>query len=109
MPITICNASSKVASGRTTPACWARSKQRLARLVDRRAAVGEERGVARHVREQLVGQRVLGREVADEAVQPAVERLPRRELGEVRGRPAQAVDLVEVDGLEQVLARGKLR
>ena len=36
-------------------------------------------------------------------MQPADERFPRRQLGELIGRAAQAFDLVDVDGLEQRL------
>jgi len=41
-------------------------------------------------------------------VQPLRERLPRRQAGEVVRGAADRLDLVEVDGLEQVLARGEV-
>jgi hypothetical protein len=54
--------------------------QRLARFEERRAAGLEQRGVAVNVVEQFVGQRLLGREVADQTVEPARQRLPGLEL-----------------------------
>ena len=54
---------------------------------DQRGAAGRKTSASRvEVGEQLLGQRALGRDVADEAVQPGRQRLPRRQVGEVVGR-----------------------
>src|SRR5689334_24584942 len=48
---------------------------------------------------------MLGGDVADEALKPADERLPRLLVAQVGGRAAERVDLLDVDGLDQVGAR----
>ena len=48
--------------------------------------------------------RALRGGVAQELVQPLDERVPRRQIGQVGGRARHRLDLVEIDGLEQVLA-----
>jgi hypothetical protein len=53
----------------------------------------------------LVGQRALGRGVADELAQPGDEGVPGLEVAEVVGLAAHLLDLVDVDGLQERLAR----
>ena len=79
-------------------------EQRLAGRVEGAAAAAEEVGVAVAVGEQLLGERLLGREIAGEAVQPGRERIEGLELGQIRGRLAERLDLVDVDRLEQLLS-----
>ena len=75
----------EVGVGAHDPGLLGALQQRLAGGEQRRAAALEQRRVAVDVVEQLVGQRLLGGQVADEAVQPADERLPRRQVVEVGG------------------------
>ena len=55
--------------------------------------------------EHLLCERALRGREADELAQPRDERVPGLEVGKAGGRAADGLDLVEVDGLEQMLAR----
>ena len=109
MPPTRRTTSSIVTSGRTMPGVLRAAQQRLAGGVEHRPAAGEDRlalGVGDG--EQLVGERLLRRDVADEALQPGGQRLPGLELGELLGAARQRLDLVHVDRLHEVGARGEV-
>ena len=60
------------------------------------------------VRRQLLGDRPLGRRVGHEAVQPRHQSVPGRQVGDVLGRLAHLLDLVDVHALEEVLAGGEV-
>jgi hypothetical protein len=70
--------------------------------VEHGATAGEDGGVALGDREELVGKRLLGGDVADEALQPRRQRLPGLELREFGGAARQRLDLVHVDGPHEV-------
>ena len=79
-------------------------QQRLPAGVQAGPAGLEDVGVAVGVGQQLLGQCLLGGHVVHEPVEPGHQGLPRGLVGQVDGRAAQGVDLLDVDGLEQVLA-----
>ena len=72
-------------------------EQRLAGAEERSAAGLEELRVPLDVFEQLGGERLLGCDVSDEALEPAVERLPGVVAFELGGRAAELLDLVDED------------
>ena len=79
-------------------------QERLAGGEQRCAAGLEQGGVRVEMVGQLGGERPLGREVAHQALEPAVERLPRIEPVELLGRARQLLDLIDVERLYQCLA-----
>ena len=75
-------------------------QQRLAGGVERSATAAEEVGLAIEVGKQLLCEGTLRAELGDEPVQTRDELVPRRQGGELGGRAAQRLYLVDVDGLE---------
>src|SRR3954462_11568154 len=119
MPPTRRMTSAIVTSGRTTPASCARrrsgpppprratrrAKERLAGAVEHVAAAGED-GLALGVvdGEELLGERLLRGDVAEEVVQPGGQAVPRLEGRELLGASRDRLDLVDVDRLHEVRA-----
>ena len=96
--------SVKLASGRATPASWARARSASAGGRERGAEAWKTSASRSIVGEHLLRELALGRGVAHEAAEPLRERVPRRQVDEIGGLAGERLDLVEVDGLEQVLA-----
>ena len=97
--------SMKLASARTAPAAWARPSSSSPALEIATRQVRKTSASEPIVAEHLLRERALRGREADELAQPCDERVPGLQVGEVGGRAADGLDLVEVDGLEQVLAR----
>ena len=104
MPPTNWMTSAMSVSARTRLGLLGPLEQRFTTGVQARPAGLEDVGVAVDVGQQLLGQCLLGGQVVHEPVEPGHQGLPGRLVGQVDGRPAQGVDLLDVDGLEQVLA-----
>src|SRR5204863_3245057 len=83
-------------------------QKRFARVEERCAGYPEELGVLVEVVEQLVGERLLGRDVSDEALKPALEGFPGVGGVELRGRAADLFDLIDIESLQQRLAIRKV-
>ena len=86
IPPTIWMMSQRSVSARTTSRLLGAFEQRLAGGEERGAAGLEERGVSVEILEQLVGERLLGDQVAREPVHPGYECVPRREAPRTRPR-----------------------
>ena len=106
--ITIWMTCAIVTSERTAPASWARCRSGSPAANRAARQLWKSGGVAFEIVEQLVGQRLLGRHVGDDAVEPAVQGLPRIAAVELRRRVADLGHLVDVERLEQRLARGEV-
>jgi hypothetical protein len=83
-------------------------QKRLARFEERSATDLEELGILVEVVGELGGERALGADIRDEALEPAIERLPRVAAIELGGRAAHLLDLIYVESLEQRLPVGEV-
>src|SRR5215211_4331023 len=70
-------------------------QQRLAGREEGSAAAAKHLCVAVEVVPELLGESVLAADVGDDAVQPPGKRLPRRQVGQLAGRLADLLDLLD--------------
>ncbi len=84
MPPTICITSNEVRVSTNGTRLLRALEQRLSGGIELGPTGLEHARIAVDVAEELLSERLLGRHVADEAAQPAHQRLPGRKVGQVR-------------------------
>jgi hypothetical protein len=108
MPTTIWMTSPMLTSGRTTPASWARVSSGSPAVKSEVRQTWNSGASVLEVVQELVGERALRADVGDEALEPAVERLPRIAPSSSSAAATDLRDLVDVQRLQQRLAVGEV-
>ena len=103
IPITMLSTCENSTSGRTTPALLGALEQRLAGCEQPRATLFEQSRVRIEIVQQFGRQRPLRGEIADQPLEPLVERLPRVGTVELRCGVADLLEFVDVESLQQRL------